>query len=100
MAEASNPNSAAKMVEDAANSNPNQSEMTNEGTIQSNALGEHSESSLKNPETSEISAVDDHEKTLEFADELMEKGSLAFKEGDYPDAAEIFSRALEIRLGF
>uniref|UniRef100_A0A803KW24 Tetratricopeptide SHNi-TPR domain-containing protein n=1 Tax=Chenopodium quinoa TaxID=63459 RepID=A0A803KW24_CHEQI len=94
--EASTITSTSKMAEDQPT--PNQSETTNEGTIQSNAQGEHSESSLKNLESSEISAVNDHEKTLEFADELMEKGSLTFKEGDFPDAAELFSRALEIRV--
>lgn len=95
--EASAPNSEVKMAEDAATLYPNQSE-TNDATIQSNAQGEPSESSLKNPESIEISTVNDHEKSLEFADELMVKGSLTFKEGDYPDAAEIFSRALEIRV--
>uniref|UniRef100_A0A803MCP9 Tetratricopeptide SHNi-TPR domain-containing protein n=1 Tax=Chenopodium quinoa TaxID=63459 RepID=A0A803MCP9_CHEQI len=94
--EASTLTSTSKMAEDEPA--PNQSETTNEGTIQSNAQGEHSESSLINLESSEISAVNDHEKSLEFADELMEKGSLTFKEGDFPDAAELFSRALEIRV--
>ncbi|XVF15674.1 hypothetical protein REPUB_Repub09cG0175100 [Reevesia pubescens] len=40
----------------------------------------------------------DREKTLEFADELTEKGSKAFKENDFPEAADCFSRALEIRV--
>ncbi|XVF59535.1 hypothetical protein PTKIN_Ptkin07bG0283800 [Pterospermum kingtungense] len=39
----------------------------------------------------------DHEKTLEFADELSEKGSKAFSENDFAEAADCFSRALEIR---
>ncbi|KAE8697337.1 cycloartenol synthase-like [Hibiscus syriacus] len=38
------------------------------------------------------------EKTLEFADELTEKGSKAFKEDDFSEAADCFSRALEIRV--
>lgn len=98
--EAPTPNCATEMAEDAATLNPNHSEMTNEATIQSNAKGEHSVSSLKNLESSEISAINDREKSLEFSDELMEKGNLNFKEGDFPEAAELFSRALEIRLGF
>lgn len=96
--EAPTPNSATEMAEDAATLNPNHSEMTNEATIQSNAKGEHSVSSLKNLESSEISAINDREKSLEFSDELMEKGNLNFKEGDFPEAAELFSRALEIRV--
>ena len=40
----------------------------------------------------------DPEKMLEFADELAEKGSKAFRENDFSEAADCFSRALEIRL--
>lgn len=43
---------------------------------------------------------EDSEKTLADADELMEKGSKATKEGDYAEAVDCFSRAVEIRLGF
>lgn len=39
----------------------------------------------------------DREKSLEHADELMEKGSKALKDGDFDEATECFSRALEIR---
>ncbi|KAF2585719.1 hypothetical protein F2Q70_00033829 [Brassica cretica] len=38
------------------------------------------------------------EKTLEFADELAEKGSLFLKECDFAEAVDCFSRALEIRV--
>nr|VDD47822.1 unnamed protein product [Brassica oleracea] len=38
------------------------------------------------------------EKTLEFADELAEKGSLFLKESDFAEAVDCFSRALEIRV--
>lgn len=92
-------NSSSTIEENGGNLNPDPSETTNEATIQSNAP-EQSESSIKNIESSEISTVTDHAKSLEFSDELMEKGNLAFKEGDFPEAAELFSRALEIRLGF
>ncbi|KAF5191779.1 Tetratricopeptide repeat (TPR)-like superfamily protein [Thalictrum thalictroides] len=37
-------------------------------------------------------------KTLEEAAEFMEKGSVAVKAGDYAEAAECFSRAVEIRV--
>ncbi|XP_010263825.1 PREDICTED: nuclear autoantigenic sperm protein [Nelumbo nucifera] len=40
----------------------------------------------------------DSDKTLEYALELMERGSEAVKEGDYAEAAECFSRAVEIRV--
>lgn len=38
--------------------------------------------------------------SLELADELMDKGNKAMKENDFEEAAENFSRALEIRLHF
>ncbi|XXG49295.1 hypothetical protein AAC387_Pa02g3516 [Persea americana] len=41
---------------------------------------------------------EDSEKTLADADELMEKGSKATKEGDYAEAVDCFSRAVEIRV--
>ncbi|KAK4772214.1 hypothetical protein SAY86_013989 [Trapa natans] len=37
------------------------------------------------------------EKLLELADELVERGSKAVKDGDYAQATDCFSRALEIR---
>jgi nuclear autoantigenic sperm protein len=40
------------------------------------------------------------EKTLERAEELFDKGSKAIEEGDFVDAVDCLSRALEIRLGF
>ena len=40
------------------------------------------------------------ETTLEFADELTEKGSVFLKESDFAEAVDCFSRALEIRLFF
>ncbi|KAL2905724.1 Nuclear autoantigenic sperm protein [Bienertia sinuspersici] len=90
-------NSAAKMEENAATPNPNPSVITNEATIQSNAP-QYSDSSIKNPGTSGISTADNRDDSLEVSDELMDKGNLAFKEADYPEAAEFFSRALEIRV--
>ncbi|MBA0685597.1 hypothetical protein Goari_013250 [Gossypium aridum] len=51
-----------------------------------------------NPESSVVAPHVDREKTLEFADELTERGSQAFKEDDFAEAADCFSRALEIRV--
>ncbi|MBA0559652.1 hypothetical protein Golob_016605 [Gossypium lobatum] len=51
-----------------------------------------------NPESCVVAPHVDREKTLEFADELTERGSQAFKEDDFAEAADCFSRALEIRV--
>jgi len=42
-------------------------------------------------------SVSDPQKSLELANELMEKGNQAIKENDFGEAADSFSRALEIR---
>ncbi|KAA8547283.1 hypothetical protein F0562_003853 [Nyssa sinensis] len=72
-----------------------------EATIESNAQG-GTESSCNNNnnvvETSALTSEADREKSLEYADELMERGSKAVKEHDYAEATECFSRALEIRV--
>ncbi|GLU13653.1 hypothetical protein SLE2022_302760 [Rubroshorea leprosula] len=71
-----------------------------EATIESDAQG-GTESTCNNINDAESSALltdVDREKTLEFADELAEKGSKAFKENDFGEAAECFSRSLEIRV--
>ncbi|KAI9165898.1 hypothetical protein LWI28_022529 [Acer negundo] len=72
-----------------------------EATIESAAEGA-TESTCNNNdnvgETSGVSADDDREKTVEFADELIDRGRLAFKESDYSEASDCFSRALEIRV--
>ncbi|KAG7544792.1 Tetratricopeptide repeat [Arabidopsis suecica] len=41
---------------------------------------------------------EEREKTLEFAEELTEKGSVFLKENDFAEAVDCFSRALEIRV--
>ncbi|PPR85756.1 hypothetical protein GOBAR_AA34930 [Gossypium barbadense] len=51
-----------------------------------------------NPESCVVAPHVDRGKTLEFADELTERGSRAFKEDDFAEAADCFSRALEIRV--
>ncbi|CAK9185450.1 unnamed protein product [Ilex paraguariensis] len=50
-----------------------------------------------NVESSGLISEVDREKSLEYADELMERGSNAAKERDYVEATDCFSRALEIR---
>lgn len=58
------------------------------------------ETSTTSGNVSETSTVvsDGNEKTLADAEKLMEKGAVASKEGDYGEATECYSRALEIRV--
>ena len=51
-------------------------------------------------EASAAASGSDPQKSLELADELMEKGNKAMKENDFGEAADNFSRALEIRFVF
>lgn len=46
----------------------------------------------------DVVSEEEREKTLEFADELTEKGSVFLKEMDFAEAVDCFSRALEIRV--
>ncbi|KAG8641285.1 NASP-related protein sim3 isoform X2 [Manihot esculenta] len=78
---------------------------SNEATIESNVQG-GTESTCNNISNSgEASALTsdgdgdgDGEKSLEFADVLTDRGTKALKESDYGEAAECFSRALEIKV--
>jgi tetratricopeptide (TPR) repeat protein len=87
------------MAEKAQDLETQQSLASVEATIQNNIQG-GTESSCNNNNggTSAITSDADHEKSLEFAEELMEKGSKAEKENDYAEATEFYSRALEIRV--
>ncbi|CAL5371132.1 unnamed protein product [Camellia sinensis] len=70
-----------------------------QATIESNAEG-GTESSCDNInlQTSTLTTSDgDREKSLEYADELMERGSKASKDHDYSEATDCYSRSLEIR---
>ena len=71
-----------------------------EAKIESAAQGgtESTCNNNNNAESSGLTSDVDPEKMLEFADELAEKGSKAFRENDFSEAADCFSRALEIRL--
>ncbi|CAL5441975.1 unnamed protein product [Camellia sinensis] len=73
-----------------------------EATIESNAEGGTESScdniNLINLQTSTLTTSDgDREKSLEYADELMERGSKASKDHDYSEATDCYSRSLEIR---
>ncbi|CAN4079596.1 unnamed protein product [Withania somnifera] len=70
-------------------------------TIESGVQGGGTESTCNNSNNAESSTVTsdgDREKSLEYADELMVKGSQESKDGDYGEAVECYSRALEIRV--
>ncbi|XP_022158694.1 NASP-related protein sim3 [Momordica charantia] len=74
-----------------------------EVTIESNAQGGVESSSNcsndKNAATEATAQTSDGsgEKSLEMAEELLEKGSKAMKDNDFNEAVDCFSRALEIR---
>ncbi|WZZ10106.1 hypothetical protein YC2023_096027 [Brassica napus] len=93
--------SEASVTELAQTLEPNQASI--EATVGSAAQG-GAESSCNNNNNAAESAVTDivseeeREKTLEFADELTEKGSVFLKEMDFAEAVDCFSRALEIRV--
>ena len=95
--------SEASVTELAQTLEPNQASI--EATVGSAAQG-GAESSCNNNNNAAESAVTDivseeeREKTLEFADELTEKGSVFLKEMDFAEAVDCFSRALEIRYPF
>ncbi|KAI7729061.1 hypothetical protein M8C21_004328 [Ambrosia artemisiifolia] len=71
-----------------------------DATIDSTGLGGTASSCNTNSvvETSTLTSDGDKEKSLEYAEELMDKGSKANKEEDYAEAVDCFSRALEIRV--
>lgn len=79
-----------------------ETQTSNEATIESNLQGGTESTCNNNNNAAETSALTssegDREKSLEFADELIERGSKAVKDNDLDEAAECFSRALEIRV--
>ncbi|CAH2076343.1 unnamed protein product [Thlaspi arvense] len=78
---------------------PNQASI--EATVESAVQG-GTESTCNNNNAAESAVTDvsdeDREKTLEFAEELTEKGYVFLKEKDFVEAVDCFSRALEIRV--
>lgn len=89
---------AATKVEEALAPTGQVVQSSNEATIESNAQGDTESSCNNNADTSARPSDADREKSLEYAEELMEKGSKAVKEGDFSEATDCFSRALEIRV--
>ncbi|XP_024026061.1 NASP-related protein sim3 [Morus notabilis] len=75
-----------------------ETQASNEATMESGVLGGTMESTCNNDNVSAATSDAEGEKSLELADQLMEKGSQALKDSDYGEAAEFFSRALEIRV--
>ncbi|KAL7094550.1 hypothetical protein ACP275_11G110800 [Erythranthe tilingii] len=98
------------MAEEAANSevqapSAGQNPVSVEATIESGGGGGATESTCNNNNGSSNSAGsseaiqnDELEKSLDYADELMARGSKAAKERDYAEATDCYSRALEIRV--
>ncbi|RYR11003.1 hypothetical protein Ahy_B05g079494 isoform C [Arachis hypogaea] len=74
--------------------------ITVDATVESTAQGgaESVSVSVSNGDNAGEASGSDPQKSLEFADELMEKGNTAMKENDFGEAADNFSRALEIRV--
>ncbi|EXB96705.1 Nuclear autoantigenic sperm protein [Morus notabilis] len=71
-----------------------ETQASNEATMESGVLGGTMESTCNNDNVSAATSDAEGEKSLELADQLMEKGSQALKDSDYGEAAEFFSRAL------
>ncbi|KAJ4715000.1 Tetratricopeptide repeat (TPR)-like superfamily protein [Melia azedarach] len=71
-----------------------------DATIESAAEGgtESTCNNNNNGETSGVSADEERENTVEYSNELMERGTRNLRENDYSEAAECFSRGLEIRV--
>ncbi|CAN6817798.1 unnamed protein product [Brassica oleracea] len=91
--------SEASVTEVAQTLEPNQASI--EATVESVVQGGAESSCNNNAAESAVTDVvseEDREKTLEFADELTEKGSVFLKEMDFAEAVDCFSRALEIRV--
>ncbi|KAG6729437.1 hypothetical protein I3842_01G030000 [Carya illinoinensis] len=91
---------AAPEVDEAVAPNAQENGTSKEATIESNPEGgtESTCNNNNNNNAAETSSEGDREKSLEFADHLMDRGSKAIKDNDLDEAAECFSRALEIRV--
>ncbi|KAL0698473.1 hypothetical protein Bca4012_054595 [Brassica carinata] len=91
--------SEASVTELAQTLEPNQASI--EATVESVVQGGTESTCNNNAAESAVTDVvseEEREKTLEFADELTEKGSVFLKEMDFEEAVDCFSRALEIRV--
>ncbi|XP_015964010.1 uncharacterized protein LOC107487827 [Arachis duranensis] len=94
----SNPNSNLAVVRTVNPTEHEKSGITVDATVESTAQGGAESVSVSNGDNAGEASGSDPQKSLEFADELMEKGNTAMKENDFGEAADNFSRALEIRV--
>ncbi|KAL2552089.1 Tetratricopeptide repeat (TPR)-like superfamily protein [Forsythia ovata] len=79
---------------------PDRNQNSVEATIESGVDFGATESTCNdnNAESSVVTSDSDFEKSLEYADELMVRGSKAAQDRDYSEATDCYSRALEIRV--
>ncbi|KAM7262595.1 hypothetical protein ACFE04_000278 [Oxalis oulophora] len=88
-------NSNSSITQQSTNPNPNTTSV--EATIQSSSAVNATKSTCNT--TTSVDDDVDREKTLEFADELFEDGlKSVLVDNDYAEAADCFSRTLEIRV--
>ncbi|XP_071711177.1 uncharacterized protein [Rutidosis leptorrhynchoides] len=80
------------------NSTVDQPPASVDATIDSTGLGGTASSCNNNSVVETKSDVVERENSLEYAEELMERGSKANKEDDFAESTDCFSRALEIRV--
>lgn len=94
--------SEASVTEVAQTLDPNQAsiEATVESIVQGGTESTCNNNAAESAVTDAVLSEEEREKTLEFADELAEKGSVFLKEMDFAEAVDCFSRALEIRFPF
>lgn len=68
-----------------------------DGTLNLDKNGTTVNASVESAATSAPASSTEGQKSLDLANELMEKGNKAMKENDFGEAADNYSRALEIR---
>ncbi|KAK6128794.1 hypothetical protein DH2020_037430 [Rehmannia glutinosa] len=81
-----------------ADQNPNSVEATIESSVGCGATESTCNNNGNSAESSAVTHEGEREKSLEYAEELMARGSKAAKERDYAEATDCYSRALEIRV--
>ncbi|KAK6128647.1 hypothetical protein DH2020_037605 [Rehmannia glutinosa] len=82
-----------------ADQNPNSVEATIESSVGCGATESTCNNNGNSAESSAVTHEGEREKSLEYAEELMARGSKAAKERDYAEATDCYSRALEISSG-
>ncbi|GFQ01920.1 nuclear autoantigenic sperm protein [Phtheirospermum japonicum] len=81
-----------------ADQNPNSVEVAIETSVGCAATESICNNNGNSAESSAVTDGGEREKSLVYADELMARGSKAAKEGDFAEATDCYSRALEIRV--